>query len=164
MWSARIPAQYGFTANSRIARRHSSLFEAVDGEQKNNKKETKSGGGFFGGSAGSTGDDADADLVDGVGISMRHSRRRKIAFEKGIDERMSIPTNDPVCCSPAKPAATYEENVNFSLAAPKSSDAVDVTTCVGFDPSDAAKCEQLWASFSSDGELLAANYEEAIRF
>mmetsp|Transcript_19224 Transcript_19224/g.39695 ORF Transcript_19224/g.39695 Transcript_19224/m.39695 type:complete len:533 (+) Transcript_19224:56-1654(+) len=145
---------------SSSSRRHSSLFEAVDDGQNNKKNETKSaGGGFFSGSKGPRDvNAATTALVDGVGISMRHTRRRKIAYEKGPDERMSIPTNDPLCscpgaCSPLKLASTYEEKVNFSLAVPKSTDAVDVTTCVGFDPSDAYKCEQLWASFSSEGCL-----------
>ena len=142
---------------STSARRHSSLFEAT-GHKVDKPIKTKSKG-FFGDiDSGGDLEESAWSVVDGVGISMRHSRRRKIAFERGEDERMSVPTNDPICACPApwnstKLASTYEEKVNFSMAVPKVSDGVDVTACVGFDPSDAGKCEQLWANFSRKGCL-----------
>ncbi|GMH77869.1 hypothetical protein TrST_g12461 [Triparma strigata] len=98
-------------------------------------------------------------VVESAGISMRHTRRRKIAFEKGEDERMSTPVKEPFCsCTgPLKPPATYEEKTTFAMAVPGQEDGVDVSASVGFDPTNAVACEQLWTAFANDGRLGELN-------
>lgn len=68
---------------------------------------------------------------------------------------MSTPVEEPFCsCTgPLNPPATYEENTTFAMAVPSKEEGVAVSSQVGFDPTDAVACEQLWTAFSNDGAL-----------
>ena len=106
-------------------------------------------------------------VADAVGVAMRHSRWKKVAFQDNSvgAEGATAPQqlSDPTCvCAPSLlgdgfPASSYEEKVSFAVAALKR-EGVSISAQTSFDPENKDSASALWSDFSSRGELREKHF------